>query len=289
MASNGLPAGVSESEHFSPYRSDGKLYGFVCVVIGAAHPIGRAITLELAAHGAACIYACTLPSDSASKTATNESSSYPNTRITHYPYAPTEEATLQLVDDVLNTHGRLDVWVTLATSLGPAKLSSTTPASLSALFEATALVPFYALKYGPPAMRKSCSKGGYPNAAPKDTEYGSIIVVGSVASEYGGCGGVGHTMASHAALGVVRSGVKELKGTGVRINAISHGCVEEDGSDSDLKGLAESSGLGRPGKAMEVARVAGFLASGFSSYVTGSNMVVDGGARVMNPVTVPLR
>lgn len=37
-------------------------------------------------------------------------------------------------------------------------------------------------------------------------------------------------------------------------------------------------GLERAGTPQEVARVAGFLASGFSSYVTGANMIVDGGA-----------
>jgi len=38
-------------------------------------------------------------------------------------------------------------------------------------------------------------------------------------------------------------------------------------------------GLERAGLPIEVGRVAGFLASGFSSYVTGANIVVDGGTR----------
>ena len=44
-------------------------------------------------------------------------------------------------------------------------------------------------------------------------------------------------------------------------------------------------GLERAGRPMEVARVCGFLASGFSSYINGANMMVDGG---MCPLTVPV-
>lgn len=36
-------------------------------------------------------------------------------------------------------------------------------------------------------------------------------------------------------------------------------------------------GLERAGLPAEVGRVAGFLASGFSSYITGANLIVDGG------------
>lgn len=94
------------------------------------------------------------------------------------------------------------------------------------------MAPFFALKYAPPAMAKlrneaaAGSKPAYPNAAPKTQKYGSIVVVSSVASTYGGCWGPCYTMAAHAALGVVRAGVAVLKGTGVRINAISPGQVD---------------------------------------------------------------
>ena len=63
----------------------------------------------------------------------------------------------------------------------------TTPADLQKCFEANSLAPFFALKYAPPAMGKLLEgKGNYPNAATKDQRYGSIIVVSSVASTYGG-------------------------------------------------------------------------------------------------------
>lgn len=168
------------------------------------------------------------------------------------------------------------------------------------------MAPFFALKYAPPAMAKTTPKGPYPNAAPKDQPYGSIIVVSSVASTYGGCWGPAFTMSSHAALGVVRAGVSVLKGTGVRINCISPGQIDigvdlkavggDKGLSAQLPPASMQSeekrkeviGLERAGLPSEVARVAGFLASGFSSYVTGANMIVDGGASVMNPLTVPI-
>ena len=40
----------------------------------------------------------------------------------------------------------------------------------------------------------------------------------------------------------------------------------------------EHIGLERAGVPPEVAKVVGFLASGFSSYITGANLIVDGGA-----------
>ncbi|TKA71686.1 hypothetical protein B0A55_07693, partial [Friedmanniomyces simplex] len=273
----------SESEHFSPYRHDGKLYGFVCVVTGATQPVGKAIVSELAAHGAACIYACSSsPSDDYAGLAEEVNKQWPGTKVIG-----------------------LDVYVTSSGLLGPSSITETTPADLYKLFEANSMAPFFALKYAPPAMAKTTPKGSYPNAAPKDHAYGSIVVVSSVASTYGGCWGAGYTMTSHAALGVVKAGVATLKGTGVRINCISPGQIDigVDLKGFDMRGLSaqfppsslqseegrrEIVGLERAGMPVEVARTVGFFASSFSSYITGHNMVVDGGASVMNPLTIPI-
>ena len=200
---------------------------------------------------------------------------------------------------------RLDVWVTSSGLLGPSSIAETGPAELLKCFETNSMAAFFALKYAPAAMAKATSRGSYPNAAPKDKAYGSIIVVSSVANTHGGCWGPALTMSAHAALGVVKSGVAVLKGTGVRINCISPGQVDSgiDLQDFDMRGtnsqLPPSSlqsretqksiiGLERAGQPQEVARVAGFLASGFSSYMTGANLIVDGGASIMNPLTVPV-
>ncbi|KAL9129769.1 MAG: hypothetical protein Q9217_001881 [Psora testacea] len=302
-----MPEPIDDASPFSPYRSDGKLYGFICVVTGATQPISQAIVTELAAHGAASIYACNPTTDGSSDDlASNLNTTYPNTKIIPYPlHTSDEQSTLALIDDVLNTWGRLDVWVCSSGLLGPPSIDMTTPADLQKCFEANSLAPFFALKYAPPAMGKLCSQGNYPNAAVKDRGYGSIIVVSSVASTYGGCWGPCYTMSSHAALGVVHAGVAVLKGTGVRINCVSPGQIDVgvDLKGFDMRGMksqlppanlqsAESQrehiGLERAGMPTEVARVAGFLASGFSSYMTGANMVVDGGASVMCPLTVPI-
>jgi cytidine deaminase len=64
--------------------------------------------------------------------------------------------------------------------------------------------------------------------------------------------------------------------------------------------MRDTVGLERSGEPEEVAKVVGFLASGFSSYVQGANIVVDGGtcpfwlhltilgATTMNPLSLPL-
>ncbi|KAI1481651.1 hypothetical protein F4774DRAFT_407531 [Daldinia eschscholtzii] len=296
------------TEDFNPYRADGKLYGFVCVVTGASQPVGQAIIEELAIHGAACIYACdrTASSDSYKELVDRVGKEYPSCKVIPYPFhVAKEDETLILIDEVLNAFGRLDVWVCSSGLLGPPSIEATTPDDLQKCFEAHSLAPFFALKYAPAAMAKLTERRTYPNAAPKTQKYGSIIVISSVASVYGGCWGPCYTMTSHAALGVVKAGVASLKGTGVRINCISPGQIDSgvDLQGFDMRGMTSqfppaslqkpevqkmTIGLERAGKPQEVARVAGFLASSFSSYVTGANLIVDGGASVMNPLTIPI-
>jgi NAD(P)-dependent dehydrogenase (short-subunit alcohol dehydrogenase family) len=151
----------------------------------------------------------------------------PNKKIIPYPFnVAKEDETLVLIDEVLNAFGRLDVWVCSSGLLGPPSINDTTPDDLHKCFEAHSLAPFFALKYAPPAMAKLTEKQAYPNAAPKSQKYGSIVVISSVASTYGGCWGPCYTMMAHAALGVVRAGVPVLKGTGVRINCISPGQID---------------------------------------------------------------
>ena len=164
---------------------------------------------------------------------------YPNTKIIPYPFnVSNQEETLVLIDEALNAFGRLDVWVCSSGLLGPPSIQETTPEDLQKCFEAHSLAPFFALKFAPPAMAKLTEKKSYPNAAPKAQKYGSIIVIGSVASTYGGCWGPCYTMTAHAGLGVVRAGVPVLKGTGVRINCISPGQID---IGVDLKGVSQMS------------------------------------------------
>jgi cytidine deaminase len=189
--------------------------------------------------------------------ATRLAESHPNTTLIPYPFDVTsEDATLSLIDECLAAFGRLDVWVSSSGLLGPASVHDTTPDDLTRCFEAHSLAPFFALKHVPAAMGKLTEEGArwaYPNATPKKQKYGSIVVVSSVAGGYGGCWGPAYTMAAHAAMGVVRSGVKVLKGTGVRINAVSPGQVDVG---VDLEGVSYSVNrfifFSREGKALMV-------------------------------------
>lgn len=107
-------ANGEQPDSFSPYRADGKLLGFVCIVTGATQPIGRAIVAELVVHGAACVYACSsTPDDDFASLEKEVKQQYPDssTKIIGYPFKlANEEDTLGLIDDVLNAWGRYVIY-----------------------------------------------------------------------------------------------------------------------------------------------------------------------------------
>jgi NAD(P)-dependent dehydrogenase (short-subunit alcohol dehydrogenase family) len=95
-----------------------------------------------------------------------------------------------------------------------------------------------------------------------------------------------HTASKAAVIGMTRQLAMEGSAYGIRANSISPGLIETNQTRQQLENpewAASMLGrtlLGRLGRPEEVANVAVFLASDDSSYITGVDIVVDGGMKV---------
>lgn len=117
---------------------------------------------------------------------------------------------------------------------------------------------------------------------------GSIIFVSSIANNKGFSGMSVYGAAKAATRSLSRTFAAELAPKGIRVNTLSPGTFITPGFDrlglteEQLEGAKESFKqlipLGRTGEPEELANAALFLASGESTFMTGSEMVVDGGA-----------
>ncbi|MFB6614973.1 SDR family NAD(P)-dependent oxidoreductase [Streptomyces sp. NPDC085524] len=120
-------------------------------------------------------------------------------------------------------------------------------------------------------------------ALPLFKDGGSIVLLGSAAGS-GGSRRFGVYAATKAAVrSMARSMALELAGRGIRVNTLSPGPIATPSLAQAPAGVVEEATgrvpLGRPGHPEEVASAALFLASDESSYITGIELFVDGGAR----------
>jgi NAD(P)-dependent dehydrogenase (short-subunit alcohol dehydrogenase family) len=116
---------------------------------------------------------------------------------------------------------------------------------------------------------------------------GSIILTGSTTGTMGTPAFSIYSATKAAIRNFARSWALDLKGTGIRVNVLSPGGTETPGlhgllgptgqSEAMLASMATQTPLGRIGRPEETAAVALFLASDDSSFMTGSEVFVDGG------------
>jgi len=127
------------------------------------------------------------------------------------------------------------------------------------------------------------------SCAPHLTSGGAVVAVSSIAGGvYGWEDHAHYATAKAGVLGLCRSLAVELAPRGVRVNAVIPGLIETPQSSDPVNSLGpeglERAGndipFGRVGRPEEVADVIRFLTSPASRYVTGQQIVVDGGLTV---------
>jgi NAD(P)-dependent dehydrogenase (short-subunit alcohol dehydrogenase family) len=121
---------------------------------------------------------------------------------------------------------------------------------------------------------------------------GAVVLVGSTAGLTGSLTNprVAHTVAKGGIVALTKQLAAEGARFGIRVNCVSPGLIESPATRGDvlaehhpMKDIAESIPMLRIGQPDEVARCARFLASAEASYVTGANLVIDGGWSAVLP------
>lgn len=110
---------------------------------------------------------------------------------------------------------------------------------------------------------------------------GAIVNTCSINGHIGNPGGFSYQASKGAVRMMTRAAAMEYAERGIRVNSVSPGLVmtpmaEEEGEESNRE-FAEATPMKRAAQPIEVSRAILFLASDEASYITGADLLVDGG------------
>jgi NAD(P)-dependent dehydrogenase (short-subunit alcohol dehydrogenase family) len=165
---------------------------------------------------------------------------------------------------VEQAYGGLDI---LVANAGVSAISPTEEVSLDDFRDVCRTnlkAPFLGLRHATAAMRR----GGVG---------GSIIIVGSIAADVGAADQLHFAASKSGVAMLVKAAALELGPEKIRVNVIHPGFIETGRSMRSAPEMRVATPLGRVARPEEIAAAALFLASDRSSFMTGAQIVVDGG------------
>ena len=178
-----------------------------------------------------------------------------------------DEADLdRLYATVKAARGTLDIVFANAGAGGPLALGQITAAHIDETFDTNVKGTIFTVQKALPLMGAG----------------GSIILTGSSAGTTGAPGFTAYSASKAAVRNLARTWADELRGSGIRINVLSPGPTATELAKAALgeegqKAYGAMTPLQRMADPAEIAAVAAFLASPDSSFMTASEVAVDGG------------
>ena len=253
-----------------------QLEGKVAIVTGGASGIGRSVVRRFAEEGAR-VALCDV--DDLNGAAAAEALRSEGHRVAFFHHDAGDEGQWrEVLEQVVNQFGKLDILVNNAYAGALFSLASASLDDLVANFRVTTNGVFLGMKLAGPMMGDG----------------GAIVNISSIAALRGSPANTVYAAAKSAAASLSRSAALTFAKRGVRVNVVTPGVVQTPSLDSTvvslfgardqagisagLARLAASVPLGRIAEPRELANAVLFLASDEASFITGAELVVDGGA-----------
>lgn len=239
--------------------------GKTAIVTGGSRGIGRAIVLRLAEMGMSVLFNYVRDEKSAGELVECIGKNGGKARAVQADMAKTAEID-KMFDTAISSFGHLDVLVNNAGIAIYKYFADFSEEEIDRIFDVNIKAVFYC-----------CG-----NAARLMADHGSIINIGSTVTRvmlprYGA-----YAASKGAVEQMTKVLAKELGGRGIRVNTISPGPIDTElfrhgKSDEQIAQLASQAALGGIGKVDDVADMVVLLLDRRSSWVTGQNILVNGG------------
>ena len=235
-----------------------RLDGKICLITGGARGQGEAEARLFTEEGAT-VWTCDILDEEGLSLAKSIGARYRHLDVRD------EAAWDTLIDEIVSTDGGLDVLINNAGVFRANRLLRTSLNEFNEVMAINSTSVFLGMRAAAPAI---IDRGG-----------GSIVNVSSTAGLSGAPGAFAYGASKWAVRGMTKSAAVDLASKGVRVNSIHPGLIETPMADllGDLERIKVRIPLKRGAEAMEVARLALFLASEDSSFSTGAEFIIDGG------------
>ena len=239
----------------------GKLDGKVAIITGGASGIGAGMVDVFRAEGATVI-AADINEDALAKASEKENVHGMKLDVS------SDEAWKTFAHDVKERFGSIDILVNNAGVSSEKPYTEINKEDWDFMMAINGFGPFAGMKHIAPIMAEQGK--------------GSIVNISSYTAQIGQ--GFNHYSASKGAVRAIsKAAATQFGRQGVRVNALFPGIIETpmtqglSTSKDLLNQLIQATPLQRLGQPEDIAKAALFLASDDSSYITGAEIVIDGG------------